>query len=360
MTTVLYVLIAILLLGILVTIHEWGHFIAARITGIDVMEFSIGFGPKLCGWKSKKHDTQFSIRLIPMGGYCAFYGEDDAEGKAAADPRSYSRQSVWKRMFSVLMGPGMNFVLAFVVLVLYFWIGGAQVPTAAYPYIASVEKAGPAAEAGLQDGDIVTSINGVNVQDGTTDTLMQMIAAYQEGDAPLALVVKRGEETFETEVTPFYDTSAEKYRLGITVSATYDTEWQPMTFGDSVVSSWNNCVYAGGVIFNALKNLVTTGEGFDQTSGPVGVISEVSKEVRQGGFERFINLLVVISINLGMMNLLPIPGLDGSRFLFMVLEAIRRKPVPPKKEAMVHLAGYVLLFGLMIFFTFKDVMRLFQ
>ena len=173
-------------------------------------------------------------------------------------------------------------------------------------------------------------------------------------------MVKRGEETFETEVTPFYDASAEKYRLGITVSATYDTKWQPMTFGDSVVSSWNNCVYAGGVIFNALKNLVTTGEGFDQTSGPVGVISEVSKEVRQGGFERFINLLVVISINLGMMNLLPIPGLDGSRFLFMVLEAIRRKPVPPKKEAMVHLAGYVLLFGLMIFFTFKDVMRLFQ
>ena len=133
-----------------------------------------------------------------------------------------------------------------------------------------------------------------------------------------------------------------------------------MTFGDSVVSSWNNCVYAGGVIFNALKNLVTTGEGFNQTSGPVGVISEVSKEVRQGGFERFINLLVVLSINLGMMNLLPIPGLDGSRFLFMVLEAIRRKPVPPKKEAMVHLAGYVLLFGLMIFFTFKDVIRLFQ
>ena len=99
MTTVLYVLIAILLLGILVTVHEWGHFIAARITGIDVMEFSVGFGPKLCGWKSKKHDTQFSIRLIPMGGYCAFYGEDDAEGKTAADPRSYSRQSVWKRMF---------------------------------------------------------------------------------------------------------------------------------------------------------------------------------------------------------------------------------------------------------------------
>lgn len=360
MTTIPYVLIAILLLGILVTIHEWGHFIAARITGIAVQEFSVGFGPKLCGWKSRKHDTAFSIRLIPMGGYCAFYGEDDAEGKTTDDPRSYSRQSVWKRMFSVLMGPGMNFVLAFVVLLLFFWIGGAQVPTAAYPYIASVEADGPAAQAGMQDGDVVTAINGENMLDGTTDTLIRAISAYQTGDAPLTLTVKRGDETFETTAVPFYDEAAGKYRLGITVGATYDTEWQPLTFGQAVSSSWSNCVYAGGVIFNALKNLVTTGVGLDQTSGPVGVISQVSQEVRRGGFDAFINLLVVISINLGIMNLLPIPGLDGSRFLFMVLEAIRRKPVPPKKEAMVHLAGYVLLFGLMIFFTFKDVMRLFQ
>ena len=96
--TIFYVLIAILLLGILVTVHEWGHFFAARMTGIAVQEFAVGFGPKLFGWRSRKHDTQFSLRLIPMGGYCAFYGEDDAEGKTVDDPRAYSRQSVWKRM----------------------------------------------------------------------------------------------------------------------------------------------------------------------------------------------------------------------------------------------------------------------
>ena len=357
--TIFYVLIAILLLGILVTVHEWGHFIAARMTGIAVQEFAVGFGPKLFGWRSRKHDTQFSLRLIPMGGYCAFYGEDDAEGKTVDDPRAYSRQSVWKRMLSVLMGPGMNFVLAFVVLVLFFWIGGAQVPVAAHPFLSAVE-AGPAQEAGLQAGDIIEQINGVNMLDGTTDTLVNAIAAYQAGDAPLRLTVRRGDETFETEVTPFYDAAADRFRMGITVGATYDMETQPMSLGESIAASWHNCVYAGGVIFTALKDLVTTGAGLDQTAGPVGVISMVTTQVQQGGFTTFINLLVVLSINLGIMNLLPIPGLDGSRFLFMVVEAIRGKPVPPRKEAMVHMAGYVLLLGLMIFFTFKDVIRLFQ
>ena len=120
------------------------------------------------------------------------------------------------------------------------------------------------------------------------------------------------------------------------------------------------CVYASGVIVKALGALVTTGEGLDQTSGPVGVVSVVSKEVQSGGLDAFVNLLVVISINLGIMNALPIPGLDGSRFLFMLVEAIRRKPVAPEKEAMVHLAGMVFLFGVMIYFTFRDVLNLFR
>lgn len=356
--TVLYVLLAILLLGILIMVHEWGHFIAARLTGIEVMEFSIGFGPKLLGWKGRKHETAFSLRAIPMGGYCAFYGEDDAEGKTLDDPRAYSRQSVWKRMFTVLMGPGMNFVLAFAVLMLYFWIGGAQVPVAAHPYISQVES-GPAQEAGLQAGDVITRIDGVDVLDGTTDTLINAIAAY-DGDGPMLVTVQRGDTTFDTEITPFYDETEGKYRLGITVGATYDMERQRLGFLASVQNSWANCVYAGGAIFNALKDLVTTGTGLDQTAGPVGMISMISDQVQQGGFDSYINPLVVLSINLGIMNLLPIPGLDGSRFLFMVVEAIRRKPVPPRREAMVHLTGYVLLLGLMIFFTYKDVLRLFQ
>lgn len=356
----MYVIIALLLLGILITVHEAGHFMAARITGIDVMEFSIGFGPKLVGWKSKKYDTQFAIRAIPVGGYCAFYGEDDAEGKHIDDPRAYNRQSVWKRMFSVVMGPGMNFILAFVVTVLYFWIGGVAEVTGVDPYIYQVAAAGPAYSAGLQDGDVIESINGVNMLDGTTDTLLNTIAGYQESDGPMQMVIRRGDTTFETEMTPFWDEAEGKFRVGVTISGMYRTAVRRCSFGEAVTEGWSTCVYAGGVIIGALKDLVTTGEGLDQTSGPVGVVSMVSEQVQSGGFDAFINYLVVISINLGIMNLLPIPGLDGSRLIFMIIEAVRRKPIPPQKEAVVHLIGMLFLFALMIFFTFKDVMNLFR
>lgn len=358
--SILYVLIAILLLGILVTVHETGHFFAARLTGIAVTEFAIGFGPKLVSWKSRKHETDFSIRVIPFGGFCAFVGEDDVEGKHKDDPRAFNRQKVWKRMLTVIMGPVMNLVLAFVVAAAYFWIGGVGVVTGIDPYIAEVAGTGPAYEAGLQDGDVITQINGMDVLDGTTDTLLNAIGSYQAGDAPLHMTIRRGEETFETDMTPFWDEAEGKYRVGVTIGGMYRVEMQKIGLAASLKQSWSSCVYAGGVIINALGDLVTTGEGLDQTSGPVGVVSMVSQEVKTGGLDAFLNLLVVISINLGIMNALPIPGLDGSRFLFMVVEAIRRKPVAPEKEAMVHLVGMIFLFAVMIFFTFRDVLNLFH
>ena len=152
--TVVSVLVALLLLGILITVHEFGHYIFARMTGIEVMEFAIGFGPKIVGWTGKS-GTKFALRCIPLGGYCAFYGEDDVEGKATNDPRAFGKQPVWKRMLSVLMGPGMNFLLPLVVLVLYFWIGGV---TGTEALVADVEQGGPAYTAGLQAGDIILSV----------------------------------------------------------------------------------------------------------------------------------------------------------------------------------------------------------
>lgn len=358
--TIIYILSAILLFGILVTVHEWGHFIAARLTGIPVTEFAIGFGPKLLGWKSKKFDTKFSIRAIPMGGFCAFVGEDDATGKHQDDPGAFSRQKLWKRFITVLMGPMMNFVLAFVVLVVYFSIAGMPVVTGADPYIASVESAGPAAAAGLQADDVVTEVNGVSVLDGTTDTFIQAIGSYQAGDAPLNLTVQRGDEVLHLFVEPFLDEGANRYRIGITVGGMYRTEMERVNPIQAIGESWDRCIRAGGLIINALKNLITKGEGLDQTAGPVGLVSTVTQEVRKGGFQAFMNLLVAISINLGIMNLLPIPGLDGSRLLFLLVEGIRRKPIPPQKEAVIHLCGYVVLFGLMLFFTYRDILRLFQ
>ena len=359
----MYIILAILLLAILIVVHEFGHFIAARLMKIDVTEFSVGFGPKLLTRKSKKHDTVFSLRAVPLGGFCAFYGEDDTKGVSKDDPRAFANHSVWKRMFVILMGPMMNFVLAFVVAVAFFWCAGNTVPVqpeAVDPFISEVLASGPAQEAGLRAGDVVTEINGVNMLDGTVDTLLTTISGYREGDAPLRLTVKRNGETIETELTPRWNEEAGKMQIGVYIGGYIRTETVPVGFLEGFGCAWNMCTDAGGAILRALKNLVTTGEGLDQTAGPVGIVSLVSDQVKQYGLSAFVQLLIMISINLGLMNLLPIPGLDGSRLVFGIIEVIRRKPVPPQKEAIVHLAGMVLLFGIMIFFTFRDVMRLFQ
>ena len=356
--TILYVLLAVLLLGILVAVHEFGHFISARAVGIDVMEYAIGMGPALFSRVGKK-GTKFSIRAIPMGGFCAFYGEDDVEGTHKNDPRAYNNHAVWKRMISVLMGPGMNFLLALVVAVGFYWIGGVSEVTGYEPYIIEVNAAGPAHDAGLVSGDVIETINGAAMLDGTTDTLLDTIAAYREGDAPLHLTVRRGETTFETDLQPFYDEEEQKYRIGVTIGASISAvETRRVGLPDAVRYGADWCWRAGTAIWQSLGQLVTGRASLSDASGPVGVVSLVSEQVRVSGLEGFLNLLVFISINLGIVNLLPIPGLDGSRFLFMLLEAVRRKPIPPEKEAKVHLAGYVLLIGLMLVLTFNDILRL--
>ena len=241
----------------------------------------------------------------------------------------------------------------------FFWASGVSTVKGIDPYIAEVMAAGPAYSAGMQAGDVVTEINGVNMLDGTMETLLDTIGGWKEGDAPLRMTIRRGEETFETEMTPIWDAEENKMRIGVTIGGVYRLETQPETFLGGFQHSWEWCANASGAILGALKDLVTTGKGLDQTSGPVGIVSLVSTEVQEGGLSAYVQLLVLISINLGLMNLLPIPGLDGSRLVFGIVEVIRRKPVPPEKEAMVHLIGMVFLFGLMIFFTFKDIMRLF-
>ena len=357
----MYIILALLLLAILITVHEFGHFLAARAMKIEVREFAVGMGPKIVGWKSRKYETDFSIRAIPLGGFCAFYGEDDTTGESKNDPRAFSRQNVWKRLFVILMGPVMNFVLAFILATVFFWASGYTVTTGEVdPYIAEVSAAGPAYSAGLQPKDVVTEINGVNMLDGTTETLANTIGNWKEGDPPLRMTVRRGEETFETEMVPFWDEAEKKMRVGVMIGGIFRTETLPETFTGGFMHSWEWCARSAGAILGSLKKLVTTGEGIDQTAGPVGIVSMVSSEVQEGGLSAFVQLLVLISINLGLMNLLPIPGLDGSRLVFGLVEVIRRKPVAPEKEAMVHLVGMVFLFGILIFFTYKDVMRLFQ
>ena len=355
----MYIILALLLLAILITVHEFGHFLAARAMKIEVREFAIGMGPKIIGWKSKKYETDFSIRAVPLGGFCAFYGEDDTTGESKDDPRAFPKQNVWKRMFVILMGPMMNLVLAFVVATCFFWANGVEVQTGVDPYIVEVAAAGPAHSAGLQADDIITEINGVNMLDGTQTTLFNTIGNWKEGDAPLKMTVRRDDETFETEMTPFWDEEEGKMRIGVIIRGKALTETQPVSFLEGIQYSWQLCVNVSGTILNLVKRLVTTGQGLEDTAGPVGIISEVSQRVQRNGIKEFISLLAMLSINLGLMNLLPIPGLDGSRLVFGLVEIVRRKPVPAEKEAMVHMAGMVLLFGFILFVTYRDIVRLF-
>ncbi|MBR3017329.1 MAG: site-2 protease family protein [Clostridia bacterium] len=371
---ILYILAAILMLGIMVTVHEAGHFFAARLTGIPVKEFAIGFGPKILSWKSKKHETRFFWRIIPAGGYCMFYGEDDVEGKEAkTDPRAFGNYAVWKRIVTVLFGPVMNFVLALIVAACLFGMVGedTQGRIVDYPQVVTVDASGPAGEAGILPGDRLTSVNGEDAfgvtEDGAQLVVSTLIDRYGSETELMTLEVKRGEESLTFALTPRYDQSLNRYLIGVTLNTAYEPGYTPVSIPRAFQLGASYCVTAGGAILRSLKDLITTGAGLDQTSGPVGIVTMIAEETQrsaesswQSAFITYGELLVLISVNLGLFNLLLIPGLDGSRILFLIVEGIRRKPVPQKVEAYVHLTGYVLLFGLMIVMTYKDIINIFK
>ena len=355
MTTILSVLLALLMLGIMVAVHEAGHFFAARACGIAVRSFGIGFGPKLLSWTGKS-GTEYAFRLIPGGGYCAFYGEDDTEGKTArTDPRALELQKPWKRLITLFAGPFMNFVLAFAVA-LAFYIGyglpyaGDHVQT----QVMSVQAGSPADAGGLQAGDIILTLDGREVADDFSALLNSW-----DGKTPITLTVQRGEATETLRVTPDYIPTEERYMIGVTLTVQAETVWKHEGLGKTLSHTFNTCVSAGGAILSALKNLVTRGEGLDQMSGPVGVIRIIAQETRAYKLMGYLNMLIMISINLGLVNLLPIPGLDGGRIVFVLYEMITRKPINRRVEAYIHLAGYAFLLFVMLYFTFHDVLNIF-
>ena len=362
----LYILAAIAMLGVMVTVHEFGHFLAARLTGIPVKEFAIGFGPRLLKWKSKKHETQFFLRLIPAGGYCMFYGEDDADGKEAKnDPRAIGKFAVWRRMVTIVMGPVMNFILALAVAVaLFMGIGEDVGGTYDYPFVTAVERGSPAAEAGLREEDRLLSVNGEDARglnaDQTATKVSALINAYDpQGDA-LLLEIGRGEEKLQVRLMPRYNEAEGRYLMGVMLNSGYVPQYAPITLGRAISQGADYCVRAAGAILSGLKTLVTTGEGFSESAGPVGIVQMIAEETQKTGWITFAELLVLISVNLGLFNLIPIPGLDGSRIVFLIIEAIRRKPIPQKVEAYVHMSGYVILLGLMLVMTYKDILRIFR
>lgn len=354
---ILYILLAVLMLGILITVHEFGHFIAARACGIAVKEFSIGFGPKIYKHTCKS-GMLFSLRPIPLGGFCMFYGDtdDDPDGTKQDDPRSMNKASAWKRMITVASGPLMNFLLALLAAFILMLCVGKENVTVLNPVISMVNENSPAQEAGLMPQDVVLSANGTDLS-GMGASAFVSSGLLDTGD-PVEIIVDRGGEQVSLTLTPQWSEENNRYMVGIAVSTLYD--YTPMTAAHAVPAAWNLCKTAAVNVVDALRKLVTTGEGIQDTSGPIGLVKTVAEYTRAYGFDVYAELMVLISVNLGLMNLLPIPGLDGSRLIFLLIELIRGKPVKQKVEAIIHLCGYAVLILLALALAGKDIFSLFQ
>lgn len=332
---------AIIIFAVLIFVHELGHFIAAKLLGVKVLEFALGMGPKLVS--KQWGETVYSLRIFPIGGFCSMEGED----KEAVSERSFSRKKPWKRFIILVAGAAMNILLGFVLLV------GLASTSEGFvePRIDKVLSEGAADIAGLKPNDKIIRANGRDIN--IMEDFSWEISNNRNQDGTLNLVVKNNGEKREVSVTP--QEVKGKATYGIVLAT------QESTFINSIKVSWYRTGFYSRVIIDSLIDLVTGKASFSQVSGPVGIVHEIGaavETVRETGAEGIRNLLslaILLTINLGVFNLLPLPALDGGRILFVIIEMIRRKPVPIEKEAMVHFIGIVLLLGLSIVIAFKDI-----
>ena len=377
-------IVAIVMFLVMVSLHEFGHFITAKLMNFKILEYSIGFGPAI--WHSKKSEIQYSLRAIPFGGYCKFEGEDEK----SEDKRAFSNQPVWKRMIVVAAGGIFNVILGFV---LFLFIVPALSPISTNVIDEVVENS-YIEEAGILPGDEVVEINGKHVSFYNDISLYtQDFRAGEECE----LVVKRDGEklsfTFrpsesvteytytdegievtssmngvsEETVLYRYGEGAERddSKIGTTETVTrliigFRPQQEDINALNIWGEAWNETKFVVKLVYNSLWQMVTGRVGMDQMSGPVGIVSEVNNAVNSGSesWLYVLNLTALLTINLGVFNLLPIPALDGGRLLFMIIELIRRKPIPPEKEGIVHAIGFLLLIALIIAVSFNDIMRL--
>ena len=339
------IVLAIFIFGFIVFFHELGHFLLARKNGIDVDEFWIGMGPTI--WHKKKGNTDYCLKLLPIGGACVM-GEDETDDLT---PGSFNSKSPWRRISVIAAGPVFNFILAFLCSMVFVGILGFD-----RPLVGTVEEGSPAAEAGIQAGDELISLNGERVH------LFREVSLYNQfhQGAYMEVTFERDGKRQTVELTPRANEDG-YYLMGVT-SAGY----QKGSLLENVVYSGYELRYWIKFTLEGLKQLVTGKVGINQLSGPVGVVSAVDttyKASRSGGallvFLNMLRMAILLSANLGVMNLLPLPALDGGRLVFLFLELIRGKRVPPEKEGYVHLAGMALLLCLMGVVMFNDIKRLF-
>lgn len=341
---VLTIAAAIFVFGLLVLVHELGHFITAKMTGMRVDEFAIGFGPKLVSFQ--RGETRYSIRAIPLGGFNDIAGMDPEQNTAGS--RGYCAKPVGARMIVILAGSFMNFVLPVILFFGIFFFAGIRTPSTE-PVLGTVLTGKPAAEAGLKDGDRVLTVNGNPV--ATWSDFVNGVK--DEGGEPVDLTVERQGQQLDVTVTPAYDSSAKRAMVG--VMGTVNTRYP------GFVESVSLAFYQTGAIIyammTALGKILLELSGAE-LAGPIGV-AQMAGEVAQMGFVPLLNFAAFLSLNLGIINLFPIPALDGGHFLTLCVEAVRGKPLSPKALQYAQSVGIVLLILLMVLATKNDLVRVF-
>lgn len=335
------VLLTILIFGLIIFLHECGHFVMAKVSGVKVNEFALGMGPKIFSFG--KGETRYSLRMFPVGGYVSMEGEDED----SADERAFNQKPAWKRLLIVVAGATMNLILGFIVLcIMYLPQEGI-----ATNQIHSFQQDAVSNQT-LQAGDVILKINGNHIFT-ESDISFEM---YRSESATMDFLVERDGEKLPLQVEfmtkPGEEGEAEQLYFDFILVG------KKNSFFGGLGYSFRKAITLGRLVWASLGDLVTGKVGFDQLSGPVGVGTAVG-EAASYGLDSVLFLVAFLTINVGIFNLLPLPALDGGRLLFILIEMIFRKPVPRKYEAYVHAVGLLLLLGLVVCITIKDIINLF-
>ena len=339
------ILIAILVLSFLIFVHELGHFMVAKMVGIQVDEFSIGFGPKLLGYQKKEDSTMYSLRVLPLGGYVKMAGMDPEE-ESHVD--SFNTKPLKHRFAVISAGSVMNFLVAILLFVVTFSFIG--IPAASNSnMIGDLLPGSPAAVVGLKAGDKIISID--NEPTNNWEDVAGGIRAA--GEQEIKLVVERQQEKHTFNVTPRYDSQYEVYQIGIKQLVL----WQKQGFYQAITLGLTQAFEFAKLVLQGLVQLISGKVSANDVAGPVGITVAIG-EAAEGGLGYLFIFTAVLGINLALINLLPIPALDGSKLIFLMIEGLRGRPVAPEKENFVNLIGFALLMVLFILITYNDIARI--